>query len=316
MKKKRIPEKQEIWALNVIFARPADCAVAAETLAAAFDDLGALGWHEKAVGQLGEVALCVFLPCAVASSQAVARICSEAEALHAAGVLPSLPTFSKAAVEQHDWVAEFRRGFRGIRVTPTLSVVPPWRAHSPKKPLPPGKIEIIIEPGMAFGTGMHETTRLCLELLEGEIGGDARVADIGAGSGILSIAAVLLGAQSAVAVEPDPQAHENLAENVRLNGVGRQVRVFKGDATQYAARFKRHGTFDLIVCNMLFEKMRPLLKYFEKLARPDSQKPVIISGYLKSERPSVLKKLKASDIGVDCEREMGDWGAAVGRVGW
>jgi ribosomal protein L11 methyltransferase len=294
------------WGLNLVFDRLEDRAIAAETLAAVLDDLGSLGWQEKALGPKEEPPLCVFFPAAVLPDDAMKRVRQAAKSLQAAGVLRSLPRLSAVAVEERDWVAEFRRGFRGVRVARGLCVVPPWRPTERAKALRPGEVEIIIEPGMAFRTGLHETTRLCLRLLQREIRGGERVADVGAGSGILSIAAVKLGARSALAIEVDPEAHDNLHENLRLNHVARQVKMFKGDAAAYASRHRRGAGFDLIVCNILFEKMRPLLSHFNQLAPRNAAATVIVSGFLWAERHEAAAALAAAGIEITCARRMKD----------
>jgi ribosomal protein L11 methyltransferase len=340
----------ESWALHIIFAQADDCAVAAETLAAALDDLGALGLCENVVGQVvnlsntldgkhagrfeenptlkrelqsppREAAVRVFFPASIPSKRVLKELRHVIAVQYAEGVLPSLPRLSARAIAPVDWVAECRRGFRGVQIARGLRVVPPWRAHSRLRKRRPKATEIIILPGMAFGTGLHETTRLCLRLLRREIHGDERVADVGSGSGILSIAAVLLGARSALAIEDDPQAHDNLRENIRLNKIGRRVRLFKDDAIQYAAELERRRTlaarqvgFDLIVCNILFEKMRPLLRHFRTLARPGRSATIIISGHLWSQRGEATVALTTGGVQIRYERRMGDWGAAVGRI--
>jgi len=302
------------WALHLVFDRPDDRAIAAETLAAVFDDLGSLGGQETASQPTGKPALCAFFPESVLPTEAMKRVRRAARSLRAAGILRSLPRMSAAAVEDHDWVAEFRRGFRGIRVARGLRVVPPWRASERAIGSRRDGVEIVIEPGMAFGTGMHETTRLCLRLLQREIRGGECVADVGAGSGILSIAAVKLGARAAVAIEADPQAHDNLLENLRLNRVGRRVRLFAGDAAAYALRHRPRAGFDLIVCNILFEKMKPLLGHFAKWVRRGAAATVIVAGFLWTERRDAAAALEAAGIEIACTRRMKDWGAMVGTI--
>lgn len=309
------------WALHIVFRCPTDCAVAAETLAAVLDDLGALGWHEMAIGATGEAALCAFFPVSAQPDSVSREVRRAAELQQAEGLLQASPRLSVEAVAPVDWVAEYRRGFRGVQVAPGLRVVPPCRAKAKSEKVRRRATEIVILPGMAFGSGLHETTRLCLRLLRREIHGGERVADLGAGSGILSIAAVLFGARSAVAIESDPQAYENLLENIRLNQLGRRVRLFRGDAAQAVAELERHRRaigrrvgFDLIVCNILFEKMQPLLGYFRTLARPGDLTSVITSGHLWSEREEAVAALAAAGVRIRYERQLGDWGSVVGRI--
>lgn len=298
------------WALDIEFARPGDCAVGAEVLGAVFDDLGALGWQEDADRETGRPVLRVFFPSAVSRPTATRRIRRTSRSLCAEGVLRTVPRTSAAMVEARDWVAEFREGFRGISVGAGLRVVPPWLSKT--GPHRPGDIQIVIEPGMAFGTGLHESSRLCLGILQREIGGGERVVDVGAGSGILAIAAVHLGARSAVAIEIDPQAYDNLGENIRLNRVTRRVCVFPGGLAGYLD--KRRRGFDVIVCNMLLDRMRPLLGAFAGLARREQPTRVIVSGHLVSERAAVARDLTAAGIAITHRCKLGGWSAFVGRI--
>jgi hypothetical protein len=99
----------ENWALNIVFGRTDDCAIAGETLATVLDDLGALGWHEKAIVQTGETVLCAFFPSSVPHEPAIERLRQIVEIQRTEGVLQSLPRMFAAAVEEHDWVVEWRR---------------------------------------------------------------------------------------------------------------------------------------------------------------------------------------------------------------
>ncbi len=305
---------KSFWALDLVFNNRLDAAMAAESLAGVLDDLGAIGWHEATPNISNEVAVRVFFPNSVSLSRVRRRAVEAAQVLQREGIFSALPRLNVAAVEKHDWVEECRRGFRGIRVSRRLRVVPPWRTDNRRQHPTVRPMEIIILPGMAFGTGLHETTRLCLRLMEKEIHGGERVADVGAGSGILSIAAIQLGAQSVQAIELDAQAYENFRENLRLNRVSSRIRLFAGGLQAFAEGRIRGRGFDLIVCNILFEKMRPLLPCFRSLVRRATGGTVILSGYLWSEREGVLRELKSAGICKRDQERLGDWGAVVGRL--
>lgn len=139
------------------------------------------------------------------------------EALAASGV-PILEPACIDRIEDADWVALTQRQFEPIRVGKRLWIVPTWH-HAPE----PGAVNVILDPGAAFGTGSHPTTRLCLAWLEEHIAGGESVLDYGCGSGILAIAAMKLGAGSVVAVDVDPLALEAARYNAAQNGVAIEV---------------------------------------------------------------------------------------------
>ncbi len=154
-------------------------------------------------------------------------------------------------VPEEDWAEEWRRNWKPVRVTERLVVCPSWE----KFPASPGQTVIYIYPRMAFGTGAHPTTQICLKLIERCMAEGARVLDIGSGSGILAIAAVKLGARKVVAVEMDEQAIENATENCRFNRVLSKVEIL---CERFGSRQLRRA-FDLGICNMLGHEMLPLV---------------------------------------------------------
>ena len=154
------------------------------------------------------------------------------------------PAFSVEPVAEQNWVQLTQSQFDPIRVSGRLWIVPSWH-EAPD----PAAINLILDPGMAFGTGSHPTTRLCLEWLEREIRGGERVLDYGCGSGILAIAAARLGAASVAGVDIDPQAVEAARANAQRNGV---TAGFFDSAEPVA------GEYDLVVANILSNPLRVL----------------------------------------------------------
>jgi ribosomal protein L11 methyltransferase len=302
------------WQLRIEFESEEARALAAEILPGVLDDLGALGLEEPPAGGGATAPLIVFFPPDIdpdavleLTRKAIARFCAD-------GVLDAMPVPSIHPLRSQDWVARFRRGFRGVAAARGLRIVPPWLAEAKSET---GAVRIVIDPGSAFGTGLHESTRLALRLLQQEIRGGERVADFGAGSGILSIAAVRLGARSAWAVEVDEQARQNLRDNIRLNRVARQVHVFIGDGAAFARDSVERGRrFDLVVCNMLPERMEPLLPLFPGLLDRRKGGRLVIAGHLQCERPLVAGRLKAIGAVIEAERRIGDWaGLTAGLEG-
>jgi ribosomal protein L11 methyltransferase len=165
------------------------------------------------------------------------------QALDAAGAAAGAKV-SAGRLEDTDWVAANRRQFEPIRVTPRLWIVPTW--HTAPDPL---ATNIILDPGAAFGTGSHPTTRLMLEWLEGKVAGGERVLDYGCGSGILAIAAMRLGAAAATGVDIDPLALEAARYNSLQNHV--EVELLGADRPLAAAA-------DLTVANILANPLRML----------------------------------------------------------
>ena len=158
--------------------------------------------------------------------------------------LSESPAYSVEAVADQNWVQLTQSQFDPIRVSERLWIVPSWH-ESPD----PSAINLILDPGMAFGTGSHPTTRLCLEWLERNVSNTCSVLDYGCGSGILAIAAARLGAGRVAGVDIDPQAVESARANAERNGV---TALFADSAEPVA------GVYDLVVANILSNPLRVL----------------------------------------------------------
>lgn len=156
--------------------------------------------------------------------------------------LPAVPPPQVTLVKAESWQKGWRRFFRSRRIGARIRVQPNWSKCRPQ----PGEIVIYLDPGLAFGTGSHPTTALCLELLQVYLRSGDRVADLGTGTGILAIAAAKLGAREVWAVDNDPLAVLVAQENIQNNRVAHQVRVVQGEGWQGL-----QGKFDLVLCNIL-----------------------------------------------------------------
>jgi ribosomal protein L11 methyltransferase len=196
------------------------------------------------------------------------------------------------AVPDVDWVARVREGFRAFQVG-RFTVAPPWNAPPPSPHL------LFVDPGRAFGTGTHETTRLCLGALE-ELA-DARplgrVLDLGAGTGLLALAAARLGASSVVAADLDPEATRSAQAHARLNGV--RLSVVRADG----GRAFRHGTFDLVVANLTAPLLVDRAPEIADLRAPRGT--LILSGLLDSDLREVREAYRRCGPGT--ERRDGEW---------
>jgi len=164
-------------------------------------------------------------------------------ALRDAGI-DAAPPYRVEALADADWVRLTQAQFEPIRVSDRLWVVPTWHA-----PPDPGAINLVLDPGVAFGTGAHATTRLCLRWLEANVHGGERVLDYGCGSGILAIAAMKLGAAAATGIDIDAAAVDQARENARANGV---AAVFLPAAAPLAL------AADLVVANILANPLKLL----------------------------------------------------------
>ncbi len=202
-----------------------------------------------------------------------------------------------------DWESLWRRGLGPKRVTPRLIVAPSWEQVEPE----PGDIILTLDPGMAFGTAEHATTRGCLRLLDSTVAAGSRIADVGAGSGILSIAAALLGAGEVLALEMDGLACETAVENVSRNGVEDRVRVL--EAQIEGGTSLPDAPFDGVVANLQSHLLFPLFSTFRKSLPPEGW--LIVSGILVGEQDEILSAASAEGFTfVEDDEEDGWWTGA------
>jgi ribosomal protein L11 methyltransferase len=198
---------------------------------------------------------------------------------------------------REDWLAEWKRCLRPLRVSRRLWVRPPWEAFLP----PEGEHALVIEPGMAFGTGHHATTRLCLELLDDIVRPGDTVLDVGSGSGILAMAAVLLAAGRVVAVEVDPEAAEVARENLRLNGVEGSVELVTADFGEWEGPPSDH-----VVCNMILARLEPILP---ALAESVGEGWVVLSGIEEEQGEEATARMRAAGLEPEEIRRRDGWRA-------
>ena len=219
-----------------------------------------------------------------------------------ARVLALAPDASIAVSElpDVDWSEAWKRGIRSHQ-RGVLTVAPPWLAEETDP-----RTTIVIEPEMAFGTGEHETTRGVLRLMQGVVRQGDRVADLGAGSAVLAIAAAKLGAASVAAIEMDPDAIGNAEQNVARNGVAGRVRVILGDA---APLLPLIAPLDVILANIISSVHVELLPRMAAALAPGGR--AILSGILLDEREAMLGVLAARGWRAEREDAEGAWWSVV-----
>jgi ribosomal protein L11 methyltransferase len=205
-------------------------------------------------------------------------------------------------IQEEDWAESWKRGLGPRRITSRLVVTPTWQPVEPG----PGDLVVVLDPGMAFGTAEHGTTRGCLRLLDRAVTRGARILDVGAGSGILAIAAARMGAGEVVAVEGDALAHHVIQENVKRNAVEHVVtcRPVWADATSLASM----GPCDGVVANIESRTLMALLAAFHSVLEPAGW--LILSGILDVEWDEVRAYVQDAGFALDTLDEDGEWRSA------
>ena len=225
------------------------------------------------------------------------------ESLYYLGRIQPLPAASYKEIVDQNWMESWKQHYKPILVGKRLVIVPAWM-DSPD----PDRIAIKIDPGMAFGTGTHPTTQLCLELMEKEfpVRPPPYVIDVGCGSGILSIAALKLGARSALGVDIDAGSIVNARQNADANQVGEELILGLGSVREI-----RQGQFafrkaPLVLANIL----APVIVRLFDAGLADLIEEggsIILSGILQEQSQSVVDAAQAKGLQVNQRKQMGDW---------
>lgn len=210
---------------------------------------------------------------------------------------PALVRLRRLATRR--WATAWRASVRPVRVG-SLVIRPPWV----RTPPPRGTTVVSIDPGMAFGTGMHPSTRLCLRALLRYLSPGARVFDVGTGSGILAIAAARVRDARVWAVDLDPVAVAAARANVRLNRVTRHVRVVRGDGLASAP-----GRADFVLANLVADTILPMLPHIRRRLVPGGY--AVVSGLVAERTAEVSRAAHEAGLGVVEVLAEGEWRAVV-----
>ncbi|HEY9792488.1 MAG TPA: 50S ribosomal protein L11 methyltransferase [Candidatus Obscuribacterales bacterium] len=225
-------------------------------------------------------------------------------ALDEYGLNASIASLRTNELQEQDWLSKWKEGFEPFPVGERLLVCPPWHESKLTDEQRRGRKVVLIEPGLAFGTGFHETTRFCMLALQDYVDNSRRVLDIGTGSGILSIATALLTDKpEIIALETDPVACKNARENFELNGVSKRIQLFEG-STQLLITQSAHS-FDLLLINLTYEDHIALLNDYVKLAAPGGT--MIFAGILKEKGDLMSAALAEHGLTVTRRDEGKSW---------
>ncbi len=222
--------------------------------------------------------------------------------LKAFGLEIGSATVELSNVNQQDWENAWKQYFKPIHVTDRIVVKPEWEAYEKKS----DEILIEIDPGMAFGTGTHETTSMCINQIEKNLKKGDKVIDIGCGSGILSMAAVLLGAEKAIGVDLDPVAVRVSKENIELNHLEDKIEIFHGNLTDVIKE-----KAEIVVANIMADIILILLEDVRAFIKDGGL--FISSGIILPKRELIESKLIEKNFKIVEVETKGEWCAITAQ---
>lgn len=205
-------------------------------------------------------------------------------------------------VYEEDWANNWKKYYKPTKIGNKIVIRPIWEEYKAKE----GEVIIEMDPGMAFGTGTHETTRMCIEALEKYVTGEKTVFDIGTGSGILAITAAKLGAGEVIGVDLDPVAVDSAKQNVKLNEVHSNIKILEGNLTDVV-----DGKADIVVANIIADVIIFLAEGVKDFIKNDGY--FIASGIIRERSQDVVNKLSECGFKVEEVNTLGEWVCIVAK---
>ena len=220
--------------------------------------------------------------------------------------------YTVTSLADNDWAYSWQKYYKPLEIGNRLYVVPEWEKD---KPIPEGRVPFYLNPGLTFGTGSHSSTQLCLEGVEEHTAAGLPVLDLGCGSGILSIAALCLGASSAIAVDIDPKAVDVAYENAALNGIGKDrylVRAGNVISDAGLAAELAQNKYHLVLANIVADVIIPLSAQVPALLAEDGV--FLCSGIIDTRAHEVEAALQKNGLTITRKREKNGWVALEAKL--
>lgn len=212
-------------------------------------------------------------------------------------------TVTHQVIDDEDWANDWKKFFKPMHITKNVVVKPSWEPYNKKD----DEIVLVIDPGLAFGTGMHETTKMCMEFIEEYVKKGMTIADVGCGTGILSILAAKKGAKDIKAIDLDPVCIPIAKENAQVNNVQDSVEVIEGDLTE-----KLKDKVDIVIANIVATPVIEIIKNLDKILKPQGY--FIASGIIDDRKQDVLDALEKEGLKLIEIKEEKVWVALVAQI--
>lgn len=274
-------------------------------------------WYEKPLNDIpeGRAVIQGYFPLEAGLEQLLAQLQQSVDELAQYDIDTGNPAYAVRQVDDEDWANAWKQYFKPLRISERLTIKPTWEDYEPS----PEEIILELDPGMAFGTGTHATTALCLRTLEKVVKPGDEVIDVGTGSGILSIAAAKLGARHVLALDLDPVAVSSATGNAKLNRLEQRITVAQSDLLQAlrTGRTEDGGKLgvtlpvQVVVANILAEIILLFVEDVYQALQPGGT--YIASGIIKSKQADVEQALASCGFLVQERYEETDWVAIAAR---
>ncbi|MBR5614967.1 MAG: 50S ribosomal protein L11 methyltransferase [Clostridia bacterium] len=220
--------------------------------------------------------------------------------------------FHTENMKDEDWSENWKQYFKPLEIGKKVLIVPEWEENVPET----DRVKFVINPGVSFGTGSHESTKMCIEEIEKALSTGDSVLDLGCGSGILSVIALLLGAKDAVAVDIDPMAVETAYSNLALNNLPKDIyHGYAGDITtdKQLCQKLSERKYDIVLANIVADVIINLSGFVKNFMKDDGV--FICSGIIIERKDEVRKVLEDAGLKIKEERVMNEWAAFTATKG-